>query len=143
MLLYPYGIVVGRDGRRFFDEGAGLVHETWEAFSRHLHFEVPGGLAFAILDARVRAIPGLAARHALGGAAVWRPRHSARSANLLGVDRRESVAHGRGLQRRLHRRSAKVRCHNLRRPRRLRVAQAAEIELGARHCRAAVPRLAS
>ena len=57
VLLYPYGVVVGRDGRRFFDEGAGLVHETWEAFSRRLHFEVPGRTAFAILDARVRAIP--------------------------------------------------------------------------------------
>jgi len=56
VLLYPYGIVVGRDGRRFFDEGAGLVHETWEAFSRRLHFEVPGRTAYAILDARVRAI---------------------------------------------------------------------------------------
>ena len=56
MLLYPYGIVVGRDGRRFFDEGAGLVHETWEAFSRRLHFEVPGRTAYAVLDARVRAI---------------------------------------------------------------------------------------
>ena len=57
VLLYPYGIVVDRDGTRFFDEGAGLVHETWEAFSRRLHFEVPGRLAFAILDERVRAIP--------------------------------------------------------------------------------------
>ena len=57
MLLYPYGIVVGRDGRRFFDEGAGLVHETWEAFARRLHFEVPGRTAFAILDRRVRDIP--------------------------------------------------------------------------------------
>ena len=57
-------------GRRFFDEGAGLVHETWEAFSRHLHFDVPGRTAYAILDARVRANPRLAARHALGGAAV-------------------------------------------------------------------------
>jgi tricarballylate dehydrogenase len=57
VLLYPYGIVVDRDGRRFFDEGAGLVHETWEAFSRRLHFEVPGRTAYAILDARVRAIP--------------------------------------------------------------------------------------
>ena len=51
VLLYPYGIVVDRDGRRFFDEGAGLVHETWEAFSRRLHFGVPGRVAFAILDA--------------------------------------------------------------------------------------------
>jgi tricarballylate dehydrogenase len=31
--------------------------ETWEAFSRRLHFEVPGRTAYAILDARVRAIP--------------------------------------------------------------------------------------
>ncbi|MEI8150460.1 MAG: FAD-binding protein [Hyphomicrobiales bacterium] len=57
VLLYPYGVVVDRAGRRFFDEGAGLVHETWEAFSRRLHFEVPGRTAFAVLDARVRAIP--------------------------------------------------------------------------------------
>ncbi|MEA2978257.1 MAG: tricarballylate dehydrogenase [Alphaproteobacteria bacterium] len=57
VLLYPYGIVVDREGLRFFDEGAGLVHETWEAFSRRLHFEVPGRMACAILDARVRAIP--------------------------------------------------------------------------------------
>jgi tricarballylate dehydrogenase len=57
VLLYPYGIVVDRDGRRFFDEGAGLVHETWEAFSRRLHFEVPGRTAYTILDTRVRAIP--------------------------------------------------------------------------------------
>ena len=57
VLLYPYGIVVDRAGRRFFDEGAGLVHETWEAFARRLHFEVPGRTAFAILDNRVRAIP--------------------------------------------------------------------------------------
>ncbi len=56
VLLYPYGTVVDRDGYRFFDEGAGLVHETWEAFSRRLHFEVPGRTAFAVLDARVRAI---------------------------------------------------------------------------------------
>ncbi len=57
VLLYPYGIVVDRSGKRFFDEGAGLVHETWERFSRQLHFEVPGRTAFAILDARVRQIP--------------------------------------------------------------------------------------
>jgi tricarballylate dehydrogenase len=57
VLLYPYGIVVDRSGQRFFDEGAGLVHETWEHFSRHLHFSVSGRVAFAILDARVRQIP--------------------------------------------------------------------------------------
>ena len=38
VLVYPYGIVVDQDGRRFFDEGGGLVHETWEAFARDIHF---------------------------------------------------------------------------------------------------------
>ena len=38
VLVYPYGIVVDQDGDRFFDEGAGLVHETWEAFARDIHF---------------------------------------------------------------------------------------------------------
>lgn len=56
VLVYPYGIVVDRDGRRFVDEGAGLVHETWEALSRTIHLETPGRIAFAILDARLHAI---------------------------------------------------------------------------------------
>jgi tricarballylate dehydrogenase len=57
VLLYPYGIVVDRSGRRFFDEGSGLVHETWEWLARHLHFAVEGRVAYAILDSRVLAIP--------------------------------------------------------------------------------------
>jgi tricarballylate dehydrogenase len=56
VLLYPYGIVVDRSGRRFFDEGGGLVHETWEWFSRHIHFAVEGREAYAILDSRLLAI---------------------------------------------------------------------------------------
>jgi tricarballylate dehydrogenase len=53
VLVYPYGIVVDKTGRRFFDEGAGLVHETWETFSRRIHFEAPDRIAFAILDRRL------------------------------------------------------------------------------------------
>ncbi len=49
-LVYPYGVVVDRNGKRFFDEGAGLVHETWETFARHIHFSTPGRIAFAVLD---------------------------------------------------------------------------------------------
>ncbi len=41
VLVYPYGIVVDQDGHRFFDEGGGLVHETWEAFARDIHFARP------------------------------------------------------------------------------------------------------
>ena len=56
VLLYPYGIVVDRTGHRFFDEGGGLVHETWEWLSRHIHFAVEGREAYAILDNRLLAI---------------------------------------------------------------------------------------
>lgn len=56
VLVYPYGIVVDRDGRRFFDEGAGLVHETWEQFARDIHFKSPGLIAYAILDSRLLEI---------------------------------------------------------------------------------------
>ena len=53
VLVYPYGIVVDRTGKRFFDEGAGLVHETWEHFARDIHFNAPGGEVYAILDSRL------------------------------------------------------------------------------------------
>jgi tricarballylate dehydrogenase len=58
VLVYPYGVVVDRTGRRLFDEGRGLVHETWEEYSRTIHFAAPGRVAWAILDARLRDISG-------------------------------------------------------------------------------------
>jgi tricarballylate dehydrogenase len=58
VLVYPYGIVVDQNGRRFFDEGGGLVHETWEWFARTIHFETPGSRAYAILDNRLFDIGG-------------------------------------------------------------------------------------
>ncbi|HEY1472464.1 MAG TPA: FAD-binding protein [Pseudolabrys sp.] len=53
VLVYPYGIVVDRNGRRFFDEGGGLMHETWEWLARNIHFNTPGSVAYAILDRRL------------------------------------------------------------------------------------------
>ena len=53
LLVYPYGITVDRTGRRFCDEGAGLVHETWEHFARTIHFNAPGSEVYAILDSRL------------------------------------------------------------------------------------------
>jgi tricarballylate dehydrogenase len=58
VLVYPYGIVVDQNGRRFFDEGKGLMHETWEALARDVHFSRPGGIAYAILDSRLFEIEG-------------------------------------------------------------------------------------
>ena len=58
VLVYPYGIVVDGNGRRFFDEGAGLMHETWEKFARDIHFSLPGRTAYAIFDAALLDIAG-------------------------------------------------------------------------------------
>jgi tricarballylate dehydrogenase len=60
VLVYPYGIVVDQSGQRFFDEGAGLVHETWEAFSRDIHFSRLMRIAYAVLDSRLFEIEGYA-----------------------------------------------------------------------------------
>jgi tricarballylate dehydrogenase len=58
VLVYPYGIVVDQDGHRFFDEGRGLVHETWERLARDIHFNRPRQIAYAILDSRLYEIAG-------------------------------------------------------------------------------------
>jgi tricarballylate dehydrogenase len=58
VLVYPYGIVVDRDGHRFFDEGYGLMHETWEALARDIHFARSNSIAYAILDSRLLEIDG-------------------------------------------------------------------------------------
>jgi tricarballylate dehydrogenase len=58
VLVYPYGIVVDQNGQRFFDEGADLVHETWEHFARDIHFGRPKNVAYAILDSTLFDIPG-------------------------------------------------------------------------------------
>ena len=53
VLIYPYGIVVDKTGRRIFDEGGGLMHETWEWLARHIHFRTPNSVSYAILDRRL------------------------------------------------------------------------------------------
>jgi tricarballylate dehydrogenase len=58
VLVYPYGIVVDQDGHRFFDEGGGLMHETWEALARDIHFNRPKNIAYAIFDSRLFEIDG-------------------------------------------------------------------------------------
>lgn len=58
VLVYPYGIVVDQHGHRFFDEGGGLMHETWEAFARDIHFARPKRMAYAVLDSRLFEIDG-------------------------------------------------------------------------------------
>ena len=57
VLIYPYGIVVDTRGSRFFDEGSGVVHETWEKFSRAIHFDTPERRAWIIADAKIQDLP--------------------------------------------------------------------------------------
>jgi tricarballylate dehydrogenase len=57
VLTYPYGIVIDKTGRRFFDEGGGLMHETWEWLARNIHFKTPCAIAHAIVDSRLLEIP--------------------------------------------------------------------------------------
>jgi len=57
VLVYPYGVVVNAQGQRFFDEGAGLMHETWERFSHQMQQDLPEQQAWAILDAKLLTIP--------------------------------------------------------------------------------------
>ena len=45
---YPYGITVDAAGRRFFDEGAGLVADTYAGVGRKI---LEHGIAFQIFDA--------------------------------------------------------------------------------------------
>ena len=137
VLVYPYGIVVDQEGRRFFDEGGGLVHETWEAFARDIHFARPKSIAYAILDSRLFDIPGYAARDPVGSAAI--PGRDARRAGRADRDSRpQSGSNHRSIQYRGERRYRRVRRHPLRWPRGRRRPDAAEIELGAADHEAAV-----
>ena len=73
------------DGHRFFDEGAGLVHETWEAFARDIHFAVPGRIAYAILDSRLFEIADYQ-RAIRSDVPPFRADTLAELAELIGVD---------------------------------------------------------
>src|SRR5438105_6517048 len=56
MYIYPYGILVNKDGARFTDEGPGPTDETYESVTRTI-FAQRGGIAWTILDAKVKDVP--------------------------------------------------------------------------------------
>jgi tricarballylate dehydrogenase len=85
VLVYPYGIVIDRNGCRFFDEGGGFVHETWEWFARDLHFKTPGSIAYAILDSRLLEIADYQ-RAIRSEVAPFRAATLGELARLIGVD---------------------------------------------------------
>lgn len=56
MYIYPYGILVNKEGMRFTDEGPGSTDETYEGVTRAIHAQ-PSGIAWTLLDAKLKDIP--------------------------------------------------------------------------------------
>lgn len=56
VFIFPYGILVNKDGQRFTDEAPGTVDAHYENVTRRI-FEQRDGLAYVILDARHMRIP--------------------------------------------------------------------------------------
>ena len=54
--IYPYGILVNKQGRRFIDEGPGATDLTYESVTREI-FAQTRGIAWTILDAKLADIP--------------------------------------------------------------------------------------
>ena len=56
VFVFPYGILVNKDGRRFTDEAPGTVDAYYERITRRI-YEQRDGLAYVILDARHMRVP--------------------------------------------------------------------------------------
>jgi tricarballylate dehydrogenase len=56
VFVFPYGILVNKDGRRFTDEAPGTVDAWYERITRRI-YEQRDGLAYVILDASHLKVP--------------------------------------------------------------------------------------
>jgi tricarballylate dehydrogenase len=56
VFIFPYGILVNKEGRRFADEAPGTVDAHYERVTRRI-FEQRDGIAWVVLDARHTRIP--------------------------------------------------------------------------------------
>ncbi|MBI4083811.1 MAG: FAD-dependent oxidoreductase [Candidatus Lambdaproteobacteria bacterium] len=56
--VFPYGILVNKEGRRFVNEAAGTVDATYEWVTRQI-FQQTDGIAYSIFDARLADVPNL------------------------------------------------------------------------------------
>jgi len=56
VFIFPYGILVNRNGERFTDEAPGAVDAHYERVTRRI-YEQPEGLAYVVLDQRVKNVP--------------------------------------------------------------------------------------
>ncbi|WP_342640458.1 FAD-dependent tricarballylate dehydrogenase TcuA [Rhodoligotrophos ferricapiens] len=56
IFIFPYGILVNKQGDRFVDEAVGTVDATYETVTRHI-YEQSDGIAYVILDAKLNDVP--------------------------------------------------------------------------------------
>ena len=56
VLIFPFGILVNRFGRRFTDEAVGADHRIYDGICHRIQNE-PNGIAYAIFDAKINDIP--------------------------------------------------------------------------------------
>jgi tricarballylate dehydrogenase len=56
VFIFPYGILVNQQGRRFVDEAPGTVDAWYERITREI-FNQTQGIAWCVLDARHTTIP--------------------------------------------------------------------------------------
>lgn len=56
VFVFPYGILVNKDGERFTDEAPGTVDAHYERITRRI-YEQRDGMAYVILDARHMDVP--------------------------------------------------------------------------------------
>lgn len=56
IFIFPYGILVNKEGRRFTDEAPGTVDATYESVTRQI-FNQTEGITYVILDARLDDVP--------------------------------------------------------------------------------------
>ena len=56
IMIFPYGILVNKQGKRFVDEGPGTIDAFYERQTRRI-YEQQDGLAYVILDAKYQKVP--------------------------------------------------------------------------------------
>jgi tricarballylate dehydrogenase len=56
IMVFPYGILVNKDGQRFTDEAPGPIDATYEEITRELHHQAEG-IGYAILDSKIADVP--------------------------------------------------------------------------------------
>ena len=56
VFIFPYGILVNKDGQRFTDEAPGTVDQYYERITRRI-YEQRDGIAWVVLDAKHMRVP--------------------------------------------------------------------------------------